>query len=90
MDLASVHERYLTEHAFKKPIILFNYPKETKSFYMKQNPDGKTVPAADILVPKIGEYIGGSQREENYDKLLERMKELNKVRLKPISRTSFV
>ena len=77
MDLASVHERYLTEHAFKKPVILFNYPKEIKSFYMKQNPDGKTVAAADILVPKIGEIIGGSQREENYDKLLERMKELN-------------
>ena len=77
MDLASVHERYLTEHVFKKPVILYNYPKEIKSFYMKQNPDGKTVAAADILVPKIGEIIGGSQREENYDKLLERMKELN-------------
>ena len=76
MDLASVHERYLTEHAFKKPVILFNYPKEIISFYMKQNPDGKTL-AADILVPKIGEIIVGSQREENYDKLLERMKELN-------------
>ena len=66
MDLASVHERYLTEHVFKKPVILFNYPKEIKSFYMKQNPDGKTVATADILVPKIGEIIGGSQREENY------------------------
>ena len=77
MDLASVHERYLTELAFKKPVILFNYPKEIKSFYMKQNPDGKTVAAANILVPKIGEIIGGSQREENYDKSLERMKELN-------------
>ena len=77
MDLASIHERYLTEQVFKKPVILYNYPKEIKSFYMKQNPDGKTVAAADILVPKIGEIIGGSQREENYDKLLERMKELD-------------
>jgi len=77
MDLASVHERYLTEVVFKKPVILYNYPKEIKSFYMKQNPDGKTVAAADILVPKIGEIIGGSQREEDYDKLLTRMKELN-------------
>ena len=77
MDLASIHERYLTEQIFKKPVILYNYPKEIKSFYMKQNPDGKTVAAADILVPKIGEIIGGSQREEDYDKLLTRMKELN-------------
>ena len=77
MDLASVHERYLTEHVFKKPVILYNYPKEIKSFYMKQNPDGKTVAAADILVPKIGEIIGGSQREEDYEKLITRMKELN-------------
>ena len=77
MDLASIHERYLTEQVFKKPVILYNYPKEIKSFYMKQNPDGKTVAAADILVPKIGEIIGGSQREEDYDKLLNRMKELN-------------
>ena len=76
MDLASVHERYLTEHVFKKPVILYNYPKEIKSFYMKQNPDGKTVAAADILVPKIGEIIGGSQREEDYDKLVHRMEEL--------------
>ena len=77
MDLASIHERYLTETVFKKPVILYNYPKEIKSFYMKQNPDGKTVAAADILVPKIGEIIGGSQREEDYDKLITRMKELN-------------
>ena len=77
MDLASIHERYLTEQVFKKPVILYNYPKEIISFYMKQNPDGKTVAAADILVPKIGEIIGGSQREEDYDKLLTRMKELN-------------
>ena len=71
-----MHERYLTEQVFKKPVILYNYPKEIKSFYMKQNPDGKTVAAADILVPKIGEIIGGSQREENYDKLVHRMEEL--------------
>ena len=77
MDLASVHERYLTEQVFKKPVILYNYPKEIKSFYMKQNPDGKTVAAADILVPKIGEIIGGSQREEDYEKLITRMKELD-------------
>ena len=76
LDLASCHERYLTEVVFKKPVILYNYPKEIKSFYMKQNPDGKTVAAADILVPKIGEIIGGSQREESYEKLLTRMKEL--------------
>ena len=77
MDFASVHERYLTEEVFKKPVILYNYPKEIKSFYMKQNTDGKTVAAADILVPRIGEIIGGSQREEDYDKLVNRMKELN-------------
>ena len=77
MDFASVHERYLTEDVFKKPVILYNYPKEIKSFYMKQNKDGKTVAAADILVPRIGEIIGGSQREEDYDKLKNRMLELN-------------
>ncbi len=77
MDFASVHERYLTEEVFKKPVILYNYPKEIKSFYMKQNKDGKTVAAADILVPRIGEIIGGSQREEDYDKLKNRMLELN-------------
>jgi len=77
MDFASVHERYLTEEVFKKPVILYNYPKEIKSFYMKQNLDGKTVAAADILVPRIGEIIGGSQREESYEKLVNRMKELN-------------
>ena len=76
MDLASVHERYLTEEVFKKPVILYNYPKEIKSFYMKLNPDGKTVAACDILVPKIGEIIGGSQREEDYEKLKKRMEEL--------------
>jgi asparaginyl-tRNA synthetase len=75
-DLASEHERYLVEDHFKKPVILTDYPKEIKSFYMKQNDDGKTVRAMDVLFPKIGEIIGGSQREENYDKLLNRAKEM--------------
>jgi asparaginyl-tRNA synthetase len=75
-DLQSEHERYLVEKHFKKPVILINYPKEIKSFYMKQNPDGKTVAAMDVLFPGIGEIIGGSQREENYDKLLTRMNEM--------------
>ncbi len=75
-DMASEHERYLTEVVFKKPIIVYNYPKEIKSFYMRQNEDGKTVAAMDILVPKIGEIIGGSQREERYDVLLKRITEL--------------
>lgn len=76
-DLQSEHERFITEQVYKKPVFLTDYPKEIKSFYMKQNPDGKTVAAADLLVPGIGELIGGSQREENYDKLYKRMKELN-------------
>jgi len=76
IDLASEHERYLTEVVFKMPTIVYNYPKEIKSFYMRQNEDGKTVAAMDVLVPKIGEIIGGSQREERYDKLIERIKEL--------------
>lgn len=76
-DLQSEHERYLVEKHFKKPVILINYPKEIKSFYMKQNADGKTVAAMDILFPGIGEIVGGSQREENYDKLTTRMKELD-------------
>jgi len=75
-DLQSEHERYLTEQVYKKPVFLTNYPKEIKSFYMKQNPDGKTVAAVDLLVPGIGELCGGSQREENYDKLIKRMTEL--------------
>ena len=75
-DLASEHERYLVEEHFKKPVILTDYPKEIKAFYMKQNEDGKTVRAMDVLFPKIGEIIGGSQREENYEKLLERINEL--------------
>ena len=75
-DLQSEHERYLVEKHFKKPVILIDYPKEIKSFYMKQNDDGKTVRAMDILFPGIGEIVGGSQREENYDKLVTRMKEM--------------
>jgi asparaginyl-tRNA synthetase len=77
LDLESEHERYLTEKVFKGPIFLTNYPKEIKAFYMKQNPDGKTVAAVDLLVPEIGELVGGSEREADYDKLLNRMKELN-------------
>lgn len=76
VDLQSEHERYLVEKHFKKPVILTGYPKEIKAFYMKQNPDGKTVAAMDVLFPQIGEIIGGSQREENYDKLVTRMQEV--------------
>ena len=76
VDLAAEHERYLVEEYFKRPVILTDYPKEIKSFYMKQNDDGKTVRAMDVLFPKIGEIIGGSQREENYDKLVTRAKEM--------------
>ncbi len=76
-DLQSEHERYLVEKHFKKPVILVDYPKEIKAFYMKQNDDGKTVRAMDVLFPQIGEIIGGSQREEEYDKLYARIKELN-------------
>ena len=75
-DLASEHERYLVEEHFKKPVILTDYPKEIKAFYMKMNDDGKTVRAMDVLFPKIGEIIGGSQREENLEKLLGRIDEL--------------
>ena len=75
-DLQSEHERYLVEKEFKKPVILIDYPKEIKSFYMKQNDDGKTVGAMDILFPGIGEIVGGSQREEDYDKLVTRMNEM--------------
>jgi asparaginyl-tRNA synthetase len=77
MDLQSEHERYLVEKHFKKPVILTNYPKEIKAFYMRQNDDGKTVAAMDILAPGIGEIVGGSQREERLDKLEQRMKEMN-------------
>ena len=73
-DLQSEHERYLVEKHFKKPVILSDYPASIKAFYMKQNDDGKTVRAMDVLFPQIGEIIGGSQREENYDKLADRMK----------------
>lgn len=74
-DLATEHERYITEQVYNKPIFVTDYPKEIKSFYMKQNPDGKTVAATDLLVPGVGEIIGGSQREENLDKLLAAMEE---------------
>ena len=77
VDLQTEHERYLCENIFKKPVFVTDYPKDIKAFYMKQNPDGKTVAASDLLVPGIGEIIGGSQREEDYNKLLNRMKELN-------------
>lgn len=76
VDLQSEHERYLTEEVFKKPVFLKNYPKEIKAFYMRQNDDGKTVSAVDMLVPGIGELCGGSQREERLDKLRARIKEL--------------
>lgn len=77
IDLQSEHERYLVEKHFKKPVILSNYPKEIKAFYMRQNEDGKTVAAMDILAPGIGEIVGGSQREERLDRLEQRMKEMN-------------
>lgn len=76
LDLQSEHERYLVEQHFKRPVILTAYPKEIKSFYMKQNEDGKTVRAMDVLFPKIGEIIGGSEREADYDKLVSRMQEM--------------
>lgn len=75
-DLQTEHERYLTEQVFKRPVFVTDYPKEIKAFYMKLNDDGKTVAAMDCLVPGIGEIIGGSQREDSYDKLLQRMHEL--------------
>jgi asparaginyl-tRNA synthetase len=76
VDLASEHERYLVENHFKRPVILTDYPKEIKAFYMKQNEDGKTVRAMDVLFPKIGEIIGGSEREASYEKLINRINEL--------------
>lgn len=76
VDLQSEHERYLVEKHFQKPVILINYPREIKAFYMKQNEDGKTVAAMDVLFPQIGEIIGGSERESNYDKLVTRMTEM--------------
>ncbi len=77
MDLASEHERFLVEEYFKKPVIMTDYPKGIKAFYMKQNEDGKTVQGTDVLFPQIGEIIGGSVREENYDKLVSRIEEMN-------------
>jgi asparaginyl-tRNA synthetase len=76
-DLQSEHERYLVEKHFKRPVILTDYPKEIKAFYMKLNADGRTVRAMDVLFPQIGEIIGGSQREEDYDKLVGRMNEMH-------------
>ena len=75
-DLQTEHERYLTETVYKRPVFVYDYPKEIKAFYMKLNEDGRTVAAVDCLVPGIGEIIGGSQREDDYDKLLERMNQL--------------
>ena len=77
VDLQSEHERYLVEQHFGRPVILTDYPKDIKAFYMKQNDDGKTVRGMDVLFPKIGEIIGGSQREESYDKLMARINELH-------------
>ena len=77
MDLQSEHERFLVENHFHCPVILTDYPKDIKAFYMKMNDDGKTVRAMDVLFPKIGEIIGGSEREEDYDKLLKRVQELH-------------
>lgn len=77
IDLQSEHERFLVEKHFKKPVIITNYPKDIKAFYMKQNDDGKTVAAMDVLFPGIGEIIGGSEREADYDKLVTRMREMN-------------
>jgi asparaginyl-tRNA synthetase len=76
-DLQAEHERYLVEEEYKRPVILTDYPADIKSFYMKQNDDGKTVRGMDVLFPKIGEIIGGSQREDDHDKLLRRMREMN-------------
>ena len=77
VDLQTEHERYLTEEVFKRPVFVTDYPKDIKAFYMKMNEDNKTVAAVDCLVPGIGELIGGSQREDDYDKLLKRMQEMN-------------
>ena len=80
MDLQSEHERYITEQIVKGPVFVTDYPKEIKAFYMKLNPDGKTVAAADLLVPYVGELVGGSQREDDYDKLKNRMEELGNLK----------
>jgi asparaginyl-tRNA synthetase len=76
MDLQSEHERYLTEQIIKGPLFLIDYPKDIKAFYMRLNDDGKTVAACDLLVPQVGELVGGSQREERYDLLAKRMDEI--------------
>jgi len=76
VELQTEHERYLTEKIFKKPVIVYDYPKDVKAFYMRVNDDGKTVRAMDVLVPRVGEIIGGSQREERYDVLVNRIKEM--------------
>ena len=76
VDLQTEHERYLTERHFKRPVFVYDYPKEIKAFYMRVNEDGKTVAAADLLVPGVGELIGGSQREERLEVLEARMQEL--------------
>ena len=75
-DLLTEHERFLTEQVFKKPVFVTDYPKDIKAFYMKLNPDGKTVAAVDCLVPGVGEITGGSQREDNYEILASRIREL--------------
>ncbi len=77
IDMQSEHERYLVEKHFKKPVIVTGYPAAIKAFYMRRNDDGKTVAAMDILAPGIGEIVGGSQREERYDKLVERMEDMH-------------
>ena len=76
-DLQTEHERYLTEKHFKRPVIVFDYPKDIKAFYMRLNDDNKTVAAMDVLVPSVGEIIGGSQREERFDFLQKRIKQMN-------------
>ena len=88
-DLASEHERFLVEEHFQKPVIMTDYPKEIKAFYMKQNEDGKTVQGTDVLFPQIGEIIGGSVREESYDKLMTRIKELD-IPMKDMCGTSIL
>jgi asparaginyl-tRNA synthetase len=77
IDMQSEHERYLVEKHFKKPVIVTDYPAHIKAFYMRMNEDGKTVAAMDILAPGIGEIVGGSQREERYDRLVKRMEEMH-------------
>ena len=77
LDLQTEHERYLTDEVYKRPVFVINYPKDIKSFYMKLNPDGKTVAATDLLVPGVGEIIGASQREDNYDLLMQQIKDRN-------------